>query len=214
VADDVKRSYRAPGRAAAARTTRRRVRDAAAPLFIRHGYIGTSLRQVAHEARVGERTVYDIFGSKVALFSEVLGAAVAGDDEPVPVLGRPELQSALAERDGAQVVSQLAGYTADLFERAGDLIMVSVAAAGADDDMRAAADAGAARTREALQQFASHLAELGCLADGITQDEAADRLFAVASPHVHHLLRRMCQWTPDAYRAWMEATMRSQVLAT
>src|SRR5947199_310169 len=81
---------------------------------------------------VAERTVYAAFHGKADLFGEVLGIAIVGDDLPVPARDRPEFRAALAERDGRRALTRAVGHAADLFERAGPLIMVTVEAAGVD----------------------------------------------------------------------------------
>ncbi|HEX4396654.1 MAG TPA: helix-turn-helix domain-containing protein [Trebonia sp.] len=48
-------------------------------LFVEHGYVATTIRDVARAAGVGERTVYGIFPSKADLFRHVLDVAIAGD---------------------------------------------------------------------------------------------------------------------------------------
>ncbi|HZE38680.1 MAG TPA: TetR/AcrR family transcriptional regulator [Stackebrandtia sp.] len=50
---------------------------AASEHFLHHGYVGTSVDDVAARARVSKRTVYNIFGSKERLFREILDAAFA-----------------------------------------------------------------------------------------------------------------------------------------
>jgi hypothetical protein len=50
-----------------------------------------------------------------------------------------------------------------LFERAGDLIMVTVQAADADPDMRAAADAGSYATRQLWRTLTRVLNDAGAL---------------------------------------------------
>src|SRR5438105_6721918 len=117
-------------------------------LFVEHGYVATTIRDVARAAGVGERTVYGIFPSKADLFRHVLDVATVGNEEPVGVASRPEIQSAFRQSDPRDAINQNINYMVALFERAGDLIMVTVQAADADPDMRAAADAGSRATRQ------------------------------------------------------------------
>ena len=204
MAADVKRTYRSEARAASAAATRARIRDAASRLFVEHGYVATTMRQVAKEAGVGERTLYDAFPTKAALFAHVLSVATVGDEESVRVFDRPEMATARQQADPRVAIAQLIGYTANLLERAGDLIMVSVEAAGADPDMRAAADAGAAATYRVHLALTTALHERGSLRDGLDPTTAADALFALASPHMHQLLRRHRNWSVEQYTTWIE----------
>lgn len=211
--DDVKRPYRSPRREADAAETRARIRRAAARLFVEQGYSGTTMREVAHEAGVGERTLYDAFPNKGALFSHTLDVALVGDEEPVAVAERPEILAAREESDPRAAIAAIVGYTGALFERAGDLIMVSVEAAGSDTDMRAAADAGARATHEFWLDFTRALDERGTLRPGLDATTAADILYALASPHVHQLLRRHRRWSQTTYRAWLENALIRECLA-
>src|SRR5207248_1973481 len=98
---------------------------------------------------------------------------------------------------------------ADLFERAGPLIMVTVEAAGVDPIMRRIADEGARATAANFAALARALADHGALRPGLEPDQAADVLFALASPHVHHLLRHERGWRPrDPRVAWRRGGRR------
>ncbi len=114
----VKRPYRSSVREKSARQTRAHIRDAATRLFIDQGYAITTMRQVAAEADVSERTVYAVFPTKLDLFAEAIGVAMAGDDRPVPIAERPEFRAALEEQDGERALELVVGATA-LLERAG-----------------------------------------------------------------------------------------------
>src|SRR5680860_1237012 len=86
----VKRQYRSAVREEQALTTRRRIREAAADLFTRDGYVATSMTAIADAADVSRPTVFNTFGSKAELLREIAGVRLAGDDEPIDVLSRPQ----------------------------------------------------------------------------------------------------------------------------
>ncbi|RBO92816.1 TetR family transcriptional regulator [Nocardia puris] len=213
VSQPVKRPYRATKRAEGAAATRAAIRQAAGELFVERGYAGTPMREIAHRAGVGERTLYDAFPSKLALFRHALDVATVGDEEPIAVAERPEVQAALAEADPRAAVDRIVDYTVGLLERAGDLIMVGVDAASADPAMRSGAEAGAAATRALWAAFVRSLAERGTLRPDIDIDTAADSLFALASPHVFRLLRRESAWPATKYRDWLTNAVTAHLLA-
>jgi TetR/AcrR family transcriptional regulator, mexJK operon transcriptional repressor len=66
------------------RSTRKRrvVLEAATALFLRHGYLGTSMDQVAADAGVSKPTVYKFFGDKEHLFSEIVLGTLDSAAEP------------------------------------------------------------------------------------------------------------------------------------
>ena len=69
---DVKprRRYESPRRREQAAATRQAILEAAERLFAEQGYVGTSVAEIAQEARVALKTVYAVFGTK----AEVLRA--------------------------------------------------------------------------------------------------------------------------------------------
>jgi TetR/AcrR family transcriptional regulator, mexJK operon transcriptional repressor len=75
---------RATGPPAEDRSTRKRrvVLEAATALFLRHGYLGTSMDQVAAYAGVSKPTVYKFFADKQNLFSEIVLGTLDRAAEP------------------------------------------------------------------------------------------------------------------------------------
>jgi TetR/AcrR family transcriptional repressor of mexJK operon len=62
---------------------RRSILAAAATVFLRKGYLGTSMDEVAALASVSKQTVYKHFDDKERLFAEVVAAAVDEVSDPV-----------------------------------------------------------------------------------------------------------------------------------
>ena len=62
--DRGKRTYHSPLREEAARQTRARLRDTARRLFVDEGYAPISMKRIASEAGVAERTLYLAFPTK------------------------------------------------------------------------------------------------------------------------------------------------------
>jgi AcrR family transcriptional regulator len=207
------RRYHSPQRRQAAAETKARIRAAASALFVGHGYVATTIRDIAHSAGVGERTIYAAFPSKADLFRHVLDVATVGDEEPVAVASRPEIRTAFHQSDPRAAIHQTIDYTVALFERAGDLIMVTVQAADADPDMRAAADVGSRATHQLWLNLTQTLHHMGALRIGLTAQTAADILYALASPHVHQLLRRHRNWTRQRYHTWLAEAVTHELLA-
>lgn len=100
--------------------------------------------------------------------------ATVGDEAPVPVADRPEVRAAYDEEDPVAAIGQMVALVAALLDRAGDLIMVSVEAAGADPDMRAAADVGAEATHHVYLALTDALRNRGALRHGLDATAAAD----------------------------------------
>lgn len=212
MAGQVKRQYHSTVRSASAAATRARIRQAAARLFVAKGFVATTMREVAAEAGVGQRTLYDAFPTKAALFGHTLGVATVGDEEPVRVADRPQVLAAHTQPDPHTALAQSLDYATALLERAGDLIMVSVEAAGADPDMRAAADAGAKATYQIHLSLTQALHDKKALRPGLDPATAADILYALCSPHMHQLLRRHRRWSHARYRQWLQTVTTRELL--
>ena len=76
------------GRPTAAELEKRKVRviQVATELFVGHGFAATSLVDIAREAGVATRTLYEHFGDKEAIFREVIFARDAEATLPAPTL--------------------------------------------------------------------------------------------------------------------------------
>jgi TetR/AcrR family transcriptional repressor of mexJK operon len=62
---------------------RNEILDTATSLFLVHGYLGTSMDEIAALARVSKQTVYKHFADKESLFSAIVAAAVDAAGNPV-----------------------------------------------------------------------------------------------------------------------------------
>ena len=67
------------------RSTRKRraILEAAAELFLGHGYLGTTMDEVAARAGVSKQTVYKHFEDKRSLFAEIVTTTVGEASDPV-----------------------------------------------------------------------------------------------------------------------------------
>lgn len=212
VGETVKRTYTSSRRADSAKQTRALIREAAARLFVEQGVAATTMRQVAEAAGVAERTVYTAFSTKTALFNEVIDIATVGDELPVAVADRAEFTSTMAESDQVRAVRQFVDFGVALLERAGDLIIAAIESSGADPDMREWSERGKAATAANLYSIAKAWKRNGLLRDGLDARRAADMLFALGSPQVHHILRRSQGWTVNRYRDWLIDTITATML--
>ncbi|MDC9824361.1 TetR/AcrR family transcriptional regulator [Devosia sp. ZB163] len=77
---------------------RRAILDAATEVFLRSGYLGTNMDEIAALSAVSKQTVYKHFSSKEALFIEIVGGMTTGAGDivhnDVAELGRDEDLSA------------------------------------------------------------------------------------------------------------------------
>src|SRR4051794_7831178 len=114
---DVKKPYDSPLRAGQARATRRAIVNAAAALFSEHGYGATTVDAIAQAAGVSRKTVFTSVGGKAECLKLALDWAVVGDDEPVPLMERPEIAAQQAEADARKILAMYAAMHADIAGR-------------------------------------------------------------------------------------------------
>ncbi len=88
------RQYSSPLRAEQARQTRLAIVEAAFKLFLENGYAETSIRAIAQEAGVSERTVYVVFKDKTSILMGIGDNAFFGGTEEGE--GKAEFMETLA----------------------------------------------------------------------------------------------------------------------
>ena len=117
------RTYRSNRRAAQARRTRQRVLDAATAEFLARGYAGATIPAIATGAAVSVPTVESLFGTKARVLKAAIDVAIAGDDEPVPVLDRSWAAAALAAEGIDELLSIVAGVIGPAQARSAGLVL-------------------------------------------------------------------------------------------
>ena len=209
--DDPSKGPRA-SRSDQARSTRRRIIDAASRLFLDRGYAATILEQVAEDAGVAVQTVYFHFGNKRTLLKEALDIAAVGDDEPIPLLQRPWLDEVRNEPDPAGMIERWVANGAAILERIGPIMCVVRDAAGTDPDLAAQWSTNQQQTLIAQRTLAQLLSDRDALKPGMTVQEATDIIFTLDSIEVYWLLTTTCGWTIPRREAWITGTLRTALL--
>src|SRR5205823_14574698 len=135
---DVKGSppQRAPGQART-RRTRTAVVEAARTLFLERGYGGTTIEAISELSDTPQATVYRLFSSKLGILKALLDFSIAGDDQAVAMLDRPQVHALLSDPDP---LNQLAGFAAMLRDLMGRSAPVHRILADAARSERHAAD--------------------------------------------------------------------------
>ncbi|HET9421768.1 MAG TPA: helix-turn-helix domain-containing protein [Nocardioides sp.] len=201
-------------RAEQARLTERRITDAAHKLFLAQGYGQTTLAAVAREAGVSTQTIYNVFGTKPALLKKVHDLVLIGDDEPIPLAQRPEVQAMYADEDPARFLRAYAALGRTIAERVGPLIVLAQAGAlGGDAELAAHVEIVEGEHLFGTTMAAKRVDELGALRSGLTVEGARDRIWTLTSPSVWHLLVRKRGWSGDEYAEWVGDALCDAVLA-
>jgi AcrR family transcriptional regulator len=133
-AEPARRRYSSRLRQQQAGQTRDLVLAAAAELFERSGWAGTTVAAIARHAGVAVETVYSGFGSKKQLLRAVVDFAVVGDAAPVPLAAR-EVFTSLGDGDREQRLVAGIEMLTDIHARVARLWRSVGEAAASDDEI-------------------------------------------------------------------------------
>jgi AcrR family transcriptional regulator len=209
----VNRAYRSPLRQAQANATRRQIVDAAARLFIEHGYGATSIDAIAEAAGVGRATVFTAVGGKAVLLRAAYDIAIVGDDEPVPLPDRPWAQPVRRATNQVERIHRYADLITLVCGRVAAIYEAFRGGAATDPDVRAQWDDIRAERRQGAANFITMLTEHGPLRTGLDKTAAADVVWILNDPGLYHQLVLQRGWEPERFCEWVDQTMRSQLLA-
>ncbi len=193
-----------------ARTTRARIIDAARTSFLRHGFSGTTIRQVAQDAGVSQETIYKTFGNKAALLKSVYDVAITGDEDDIPLAGRRE---AVAVRDAQSPAAAAMAYArlAQLISsRIDPLLRVLLWARDTDEALGEFARTTETERHVGCSFYVQHWADNGWLRDDITVDHAIDAVWALNSPQPRWLLLDH-GWSDEQYTDWLAGLIHAAI---
>jgi AcrR family transcriptional regulator len=179
--------------------TRRRIEQAAARLFTRDGYTATTMQAVAAEAGVHVQTIYLAYRTKPALLAASAARLVAGEEDPgTDPADRRWAREVAAAPDPRAKLARYVKQIADVTPRIAPLIDVLRTTAPAEPDVAAFLEQMEDGRREGPLQLLGHGVPAGTWQPGLTADQVADIVFAVASPDTFRALTYRCGWTRRA----------------
>jgi AcrR family transcriptional regulator len=197
-----KRGYVSAARTQQARQTRRRVIDAATRLFVAQGYASTTMRVIAAEAGVSIPTVELIFGTKAQLLHVVLDVAIAGDDEPIPVLSRAWAQDAQSTDDVVDFLSAVAEVMQEAQVRSAGVMLAAYEAAASDPDIYVLVTDRELQRERTAGWIVDGVLGRASLRAGLDRAAAVDTVWMLMDPVVFSRFTRRRGWSADRYGAW------------
>lgn len=189
------------------------MRDSARELFVRQGYAGTTMGEIASEAGVAVQTVYYTFRTKGALLCEVMDVTAAGAETAPPVAQRPWMQEAMTSPSPQRALALAIEHGTFIFERAAPLWPAINAAAAADPTIGAYWARVTASRRAGQLALVTRLADLGGLRPGLDVERGTDLMVVLVGHDVYTGLIEGAGWTVPVYKAWLFATLAQQLLA-
>jgi AcrR family transcriptional regulator len=194
--------------------TRRRIEEAAAALFTRHGYTATTMQAVADQAGVHVQTIYLAYGTKPALLAACAARLVAGPEDPTTHPGeRGWAREVAAEPEPRRKLARYVRQIGDVSPRITPLLDVLRATAPAEPDVAAFLEQMEHGRREGPLQLLGLGVAPGTWREGLSPDEVADIVFAIASPDTLRALIDRCGWTRATSEALILRALERELLS-
>lgn len=202
------RAYRSSRREEQARRTRRGVLDAATEVFLERGFAGATMRLIAGRAGVSVPTVELLFGTKAKLLKAAIDVAVAGDDEPVPVLDREWTRAAVGAGTPEEFLDVVAGVVGSAQRRSAGLVLAVFEAAARDDELGALAGQLTEQRARTAGWLVAQLLRKAKLRKECDRREAVDTVWVLMDPAVFDRLTRRRGWPVREYERWFAGCIR------
>jgi AcrR family transcriptional regulator len=193
--------------------TRQRIEEAAARLITRDGYTPTTMQAIAAEAGVHVQTIYLAYKTKPALLAACAARLVAGEeDADTHPSQRRWAREVAAQTDPRAKIARYVKQIADVTPRIIPLLDVLRATGPAEPDVAAFLAQMEHARREGPLQILGLGAAPGTWRPGLTPDDVADIVFAIASPDTLRALIDRCGWKADAAEALIVRTLARELL--
>jgi AcrR family transcriptional regulator len=202
-----RRAYSSPLRSARARSTRLAIVRAAHDSFVDRGYVASTMRGIAAASGVSVATVELNFKTKRELLKVAVDVAIAGDDEPVPMLQRSWAIAA----EQATSVPEMLHIVTDVLSRAqvrsARLLAAAYEAAQRDPEIRDLVGRLEQNRRVTAGWIVDRVGERAPLPNGLSRSQAVDVVWTLIDPIVFLRLTEGCGWTIPAYRRWIRDSL-------
>ena len=194
-------------RARQAEQTRHEIVVAARGLFATKGYAATSVAEIASEAGVSVKTIYDSLGSKAAIV-QALNDLVDDEGDVAALAGRMATSSHPVELLGIAVA-----ISRNINERCADIVGAVFSAAPVEVELEAVRLESRRRHREGVGRLSRRLDSLAALQRGLTVEKAADIIAALTDPQVARTFVLEYGWSWDLWHEWTLEALTGLVLA-
>jgi AcrR family transcriptional regulator len=171
------------------------------------------MRAIAADAEVSVPTVEALFGTKVHLLKAAIDVAIAGDDEPVPVLDRAWTRAALGADTVDDLLLIVAGVIASAQSRAAGLVLAVFEGASTTAELAELSAQMTAQRAGTAEWIVDAVTRKAPLRDANTRPEAVDTVWVLMDPAVFDRLVRQRHWTAERYQRWLARSIRQLLTA-
>jgi len=203
-----KRTYRSLRREDQARQTAARILTAAVQSFLERGYGVSTMASIAAAAGVSVPTVEARFGTKAHLLKAAVDTAIAGDDEPVPMLDRAWVTAARQARNAEDALFVVAAVLGAAQARSAGLLLALFEGASTDPELSILAEQMIAQRGRMAAWLVDALAERARLARDCSRDMLLDTVWILMDPALFDRLTRQRHWTLEQYEHWFARSIR------
>ena len=154
-----------------------------------------------------------LFGTKARVLKAAIDVAIAGDDEPVPVVGRRWAEAASAAATADELLTIVAGVVAAAQARSAGLVLAVFEGSSTDPDLAELLDQMVAQRARTAGWLLDALARTAPLREGSSRQEAVDTLWVLMDPAVFDRLTRQLGWTVERYERWFACSVRRLLTA-
>jgi AcrR family transcriptional regulator len=208
-----RRSYVSATRTERAGQTRARIIEAATRLFVQQGYAATTIRGIAAGAGVSVPTVELLFGTKAQLLHVAIDVAIAGDDEPVPVLSRSWALEAESAEDLQDFLSAVAHVIGEAQKRSAGVMLAAYEAARSDPDIQLLITDRESQRQGTASWIVDGVMARSPLRHGLDRADAIDMVWMLMDPVIFSRLTRHRGWSLGHYASWFADSV-SRLLAS
>jgi AcrR family transcriptional regulator len=202
----ISRVYNSPIRQKNADETRDRIALAARRLMVEHGFDGTTIEAIAHDAGVSAQTVYAVFGSKRGILTELVQRARFGEAYGETV------ERVIRSTDPVERLMRIAGVARQILEAGKNELDLLRGASAVSPELRAMSIEGERTRYEHQAGNAEFLVRSKALRAGVTQQIARDVIWSFTGPDFFRMLVGERGWSADAYEKWIGDMMARALL--
>jgi AcrR family transcriptional regulator len=192
------------------KAAQRLVIDAAIELMVERGYNATTMTAIAEHARVAERTLYNLFGSKSGLMLATLRDRTTGGEIDQLGMDHEHMRSL---DDPLEIIEFAVDTNHRVASRAIALFQVAYQAAAVEEEVAVALEALEEQRFHHQGEVIDLLQEKGHLRTDIPYDLIKRGFWLMAGPETVIKAIR-AGWSLDTYTSWLRASLPSLLLAS
>jgi len=196
-----KRNYSSLVRDEQAARTRGRILDAAAELFLEHGYGRTTMKAIADRAGVARDTVHAVFGSKTRVLTALIDQRLVPDDSVANITQRPDAQAVKNEVDQRKQIELFADFITSISTQLRPVFEVLRTASAVEPEMSKVFEEMDQFRLKNMYLYAKWIAARGPLR--VSAKRAGEIIWALASPDVARMYCDELGWSQQQHSQWL-----------